>query len=122
MGLYLKPIKLYCDNQVVLHIAKNPVFYERAKYIEIDYHFVRKRSLSKELEVAYIPSKLQGVDIFTKALGKYQIQFLQRKLGIVNLYAPIWWVFEDTMFRTKPHIMESIPFNPSLGMGLSEAW
>lgn len=41
----LKPVTLHCDNQSAIHIAKNSVFHERTKYIEIDCHFTRDKVL-----------------------------------------------------------------------------
>ena len=63
------PIFLYCDNISIIHLARNPVFHTRTKHIEVHYHFARKRILTSEVKLNYVPNDQQVANIFTKPLG-----------------------------------------------------
>lgn len=47
---------LYCDNMSTLHLALNPVLHARTKHVELDYHFVCERVLTKKLLLRFASS------------------------------------------------------------------
>lgn len=63
-----RPPSLWCDNIGATYLTANPIFHRRMKHVEVDYHFVRERVASQQLEVRIISSKDQVADIMTKPL------------------------------------------------------
>ncbi|XP_070040732.1 uncharacterized protein [Nicotiana tomentosiformis] len=61
-------VPIYCDIQATLHIAKNPVFHERTKHIEIDCHYVRECLNSGLISLHFVSSANQLADIMKKSL------------------------------------------------------
>lgn len=59
----LKHVILNCDNQSTTHMAKNPVFHERTKHIDIDYHFTREKVLDSLIQLSHVPSNSQLADL-----------------------------------------------------------
>ena len=53
---HTQPVFLYCDGKIALYIVANPVYHERMKHIEIDYHFIREKIEDGIIKTLHVPT------------------------------------------------------------------
>nr|GEV57483.1 retrotransposon protein, putative, unclassified [Tanacetum cinerariifolium] len=60
----------------------NNVQHSRLKHIDIRFYFIKEKVENGVVELYFVNTEYQLVDIFTKALCKERIEFLINKLGM----------------------------------------
>ena len=66
--------------------SSNPVFHEKTKHIEVDFHFIREKIVSGCMATSFVNSNDQLADIFTKSLRGLKIKYICDKLDVFDLY------------------------------------
>jgi hypothetical protein len=83
-GYKLSKVPLLCDNDSAIRMADNPVEHSRTKHIDIRYHFLRDHQQRGDIEITYVSTKEQLVDIFTKPLDEKTFSKLRNELNIFD--------------------------------------
>ncbi|GJR02234.1 hypothetical protein Tco_0525218 [Tanacetum coccineum] len=84
-GLGFNKIPLYCDNKSAIALCCNNVQYSRSKHIDIKYHFIKEQVKNRVVELYFVITEYQLVDILTKALGQERLDFLINKIGMRSM-------------------------------------
>ncbi|GJT90292.1 hypothetical protein Tco_1079137 [Tanacetum coccineum] len=81
-GLGFNKIPMYCDNKSAIALCCNNVQHSRSKHIDIRFHFIKEQVDNGVVELYFVNTEYQLVDIFTKAQCRERIKFLINKLGM----------------------------------------
>eukprot|EP00253_Pinus_taeda_P009670 PITA_09670 len=80
----------YMDaSQSCIKLSKNPIFHDRSKHIDIQYHHLKDYMANRIMLLQYISTEEQDVDILTKALSKCKFKFHRDKIGVENNPFPV---------------------------------
>jgi hypothetical protein len=82
LGIGIKAIPIYGDNQGSIFIASNAVQESRTKHIDIRYHYIRELVYAKEVELMFVPGEMNPADMFTKNLQKVKFSQFRNQLGL----------------------------------------
>ncbi|XP_019255182.1 PREDICTED: uncharacterized protein LOC109233775 [Nicotiana attenuata] len=94
------PVLIHSDSQAAIHIARNPIFHERTKHVDLDCHFVRQQFLFGLISLSFVPSDCQLADLFTKPLSQGSHRHILSKLGVHSLPSILRGDVDDQ----NPHI------------------
>ena len=75
-------VVIYCDNLSSIQLARNIVYHERTKHIEVHYHFIRERVLAGDIDLVYVSIEEQVGGIFAKDLGAEKLCRFWTMIGV----------------------------------------
>ncbi|GKD46252.1 retrovirus-related pol polyprotein from transposon TNT 1-94 [Tanacetum coccineum] len=67
---------------IAIALSCNNVQHSRSKHIDIRFHFIKDHVENGVIELYFVNTEYQLTDIFTKALARERIEFLNNKLGM----------------------------------------
>ena len=77
-------LTLFSDNQATISISHHPEFHARTKHIDIAHHFLRDLVESGTIEIIYIQTQENLVDVFTKGLLRLLHEDLTTGIGGIS--------------------------------------
>ena len=74
--------RIYTDSQSAIDLARNPIFHQRTKHIDIQYHYIRESILEKRTDLYHVPTEQQLADSFTKAISIQKWPFFLENINL----------------------------------------
>ena len=81
-GSHLDPTVIHCDNQSCIKLSINPVFHDRSKHIDIQYHHLKDCVQRRIMLLQYVPMEDQDEYVLTKALTRRKFEYQRDRIRV----------------------------------------
>jgi hypothetical protein len=85
IGLVQQAVRLDCDNQSAIFLAKNPTYHLKKKHIDVQYHFVRDMVEEKKVLLEKVDTLKNVADLLTKSVSTEKFSWCRVTMGISTL-------------------------------------
>eukprot|EP00253_Pinus_taeda_P024973 PITA_24973 len=85
MGLVQGAIRIDCDSQSAIFLAKNPAYHSKTKHIDVQYQFVRDMIEDKKVLRVKVDTLKNTTDALTKSVRSEKFSWCRETMGISGL-------------------------------------
>ena len=85
IGFKQQVVRIDCDSQTAIFLAKNPAYHSKTKHIDVEYHFVRDMVESKKVLLEKVDNLDNVADSLTKSLSTETFSSCRATMGILTL-------------------------------------
>jgi hypothetical protein len=82
------PTTIYADNLSAMALSRNPLFHNRTKHIDVQYHYIRECVLNTIIEPVHVSSEEMVADVLTKGLARPKFRYFCGKLCVGSVFLP----------------------------------
>ena len=85
MGLIQGAIRIDCDSQSAIFLAKNLAYHSKTKHIDVQCHFVRNMIEDKKVFLVKVDTLKNIIDALTKSVSSEKFSWCRETMGIAGL-------------------------------------
>eukprot|EP00253_Pinus_taeda_P022440 PITA_22440 len=85
MGLVQGAIRIDCDSQSAIFLAKKPAYHSKTKHIDVEYHFVRDMIEDKKMFLVKVDTLKNTADVLTKSVSSEKFSWCRETMGFSGL-------------------------------------
>jgi len=84
-GLVQEAIRIDCDSQSAIFLAKNPAYHSKTKHIDVQYHFVRDMIEDKKVLLVKVDTLENTTDALKKSVSSEKFSWCIETMGVAAL-------------------------------------